>query len=113
MENSKIANPFMNAFELQVTEFESTTEYLNCGAIHFKIKTDVGTDDFLEWVNFDDFSETWKIERVDNHIETNEMPKISNLFYLTDGSVSQLRDHHYPIEEIQNTLQSWINNNIH
>lgn len=110
---SRITNQFMNSFELQVTEFESTTDYLNCGAIHFKIKTDKGADDFLEWVNFDDFNEAWELEKVDNHITSNEMTKIANLFYLTDNSVSQLRDHHYPIEEIQDTLQSWINNNIH
>ena len=42
---SKINNSFMNAFELQVTEFESTTDYLSCGAIRFKIKTDKGEGD--------------------------------------------------------------------
>lgn len=108
----KITNQFMNDFEIHVTDFEPVfNDYQYCGAIKFIITTLHGTNEFLEWVNFDDFNDCWRLEKIDSHLHANEMEKIYNLFKLKDKTVACVRDHHYPIEEIQEYLQSWLDKN--
>ncbi len=103
----------MNSFEMHVKEFETEfSDYQNCGAIKFIIKTSRGVGEFLEWVRINTFSEKWCVERVDTHIETNEMFRIKRLFKLKDKTVACVRDHHYPIEEIQDCLQKWLDKNV-
>ena len=105
----KVTNQFMNSFEINVKEFDRN---INNNGITYTIHTELGSDEFFEWVKFDSYNEKYQVERIDTHLSTNEMKKLYKLFNLKDKTVACVRDHHYPTDEILDYLQKWLDKNI-